>query len=147
MSLHILLVKKSSGSWRSPTRQPAKMACYRLTITASPLSSRRSTMLSDISTTMGPQGCNAVPISTDWRNGASPFADSNFDHPCLAPRTCLPPTSATRPHGLYYLAFTARNGTNPKHNSFFRGDYKPAVKHAGLPQNLRFHPLPTPRGT
>ena len=31
-SLHILLAKKSSGFWRSPTRQPAKMVCYGLTM-------------------------------------------------------------------------------------------------------------------
>ena len=28
-------MKKSSGFWRSPTRQPAKMVCYGLTITVS----------------------------------------------------------------------------------------------------------------
>jgi hypothetical protein len=46
-----------------------------------------------------------------------------------------------RPHGPEDLVFTARDGSNLKHNSFYRGDCKPAVKHAGLPSNLRFHDL------
>jgi integrase len=48
---------------------------------------------------------------------------------------------ANRPHGPEDLVFTARDGSNLKHNSFYRGDYKPAVKHAGLPAELRFHDL------
>jgi integrase len=44
-----------------------------------------------------------------------------------------------RPHGPEDLVFTARDGSHLKHNSFYRGDYKPAVRHAGLPENLRFH--------